>query len=327
MTDILSIVTPVVALGGLGAVLGAGLAYASQKFAVEKDPKVEQIIAVLPGANCGGCGFPGCAGLAENIVKGRAPVNACPVGGAAVAAKVAEIMGVESNAEGERKVAVVHCNGGDCVPKFRYEGIQTCRAAALVSGGAKSCAYGCLGLGDCAVVCPFGAITMSEKNIPIIDYDKCTGCGLCVKQCPKKVIELVRNTRRVHVHCRSVDKGAVTRKICSVGCIGCGLCEKACPFDAIHVQNNLAIIDYDKCRNCGLCEKKCPTKAIQIRDPEVKLRAEIGEGCIGCTICAKNCPTQAISGELKQPHVVDKEKCVGCNVCVEKCPKKVISLK
>ncbi|MEW6409800.1 MAG: 4Fe-4S binding protein, partial [Nitrospirota bacterium] len=193
----------------------------------------------------------------------------------------------------------------------------------LAGGGDKSCIYGCLGYGTCAVVCPFDAITMTKDDLPEVDLIKCTGCGKCAVACPKKVIEILPLSKQVIVRCHSKDKGSVVKKYCHVGCIACGICVKTCPFEAIVMENNLARIDLDKCRACGLCVTKCPTNAIMDYIPE-RTKALITEGCNGCAICRKICPVDAISGEIKKMHVVDREKCIGCGICVPRCPKKVI---
>jgi len=329
----------IASLGIMGAAFGALLAFASKKFAVETDPKVEAIINALPGANCGACGYPGCAGLAVAIAAGKMPVEACPVGGARVAAAVGQIMGQTVSSEGVVKVAALMCSG-DCDQRGQYTGIETCRAANLLGGGTESCAYGCLGFADCVRVCPFDAIAMNEKGIPVIDEDKCQNCGKCVKECPKQLFIVVPKDSAVHVNCSSQDTGVDTRKTgCATGCIACGICEKTCPFGAIHIVKdpdndpwpnprklkNVAVNDYDKCRSCGLCVSKCPTKALILEENKKHKKPVIGEGCIGCTICARNCPVNAIDGELKQIHHIDHNKCIACHLCVDKCPKKVIS--
>lgn len=322
------IVNSVVSLSAMGLVFGAGLAYAAQKFAVEVDQRETDILDVLPGANCGGCGFPGCGGLASAIVAGNAPVNACPVGGAAVAEKVSAIMGVEAQA-GEKQVARVLCNGTSTNAKDRakYNGILDCKAAAMVAGGGpKACEFGCMGLGTCEKVCPFDAIHVLEDGIAHVDPEKCVSCGKCIEACPKGIIELVPMSKEVVVDCINKNKGKDVKVNCNVGCIACGICEKNCPFDAIHVENNVAKIDYSKCTGCMVCVEKCPTKAIA-GDLSKRKKADIvADLCVGCTICAKNCPVEAITGELKQLHTVDKDKCIGCSVCAKKCPKKAINM-
>ena len=257
-----TILFPITVLGGLGLLFGVGLSLASKVFSVEVNPKVEKIRKVLPGANCGGCGYPGCDGLASAIVDGKAPVNACSVGGQDVADKVADIMGVNS-AETIRKVAVVLCQG-DCEKaknKYIYNGIQDCRAQNILAGGSKSCSYGCLGCGSCKKVCKFDAIKIIN-GITVIDKEKCTSCGKCIEICPKRIIELVPYEQEVIVKCKSYDSGKEVRGKCSTGCIGCKMCVKNCPEDAFSFDSFLAKINYEKCVNCGICVEKCPTNAI-----------------------------------------------------------------
>ncbi|HQE04664.1 MAG: Fe-S cluster domain-containing protein [Tepidanaerobacteraceae bacterium] len=324
-----SILTSILSMGGLGLALGGGLAIAFKKLAVETDPREEAVIGALPGANCGACGYPGCSGLAKAIVEGKAPVNACPVGGAKVAAVIAEIMGVSGVESSEnRLIARVLCQGGTSKAKYKseYHGVTTCKAASMVNDGPKACSYACIGFGDCVKVCPVDAITMGEDGLPIIDEDKCTGCGLCVKECPKMVIALTSSKNEVHVRCRATMKAKDTRAVCSIGCIACKMCEKVCPFDAIHVINNVAVIDHEKCRNCMLCVEKCPTKTITSAFPTRKKAVIIEEKCIGCTLCAKHCPVNAITGEVKKVHVVNQDLCIGCSICVEKCRKDAIEM-
>lgn len=261
--DFKTIIEPIVSLGGLGLVFGAGLAYASQKLAVEVDEKVSAIRAVLPGANCGACGFPGCDGLANAIAAGNAGVNDCPVGGSSVAEQIASIMGVEACAEG-RQVAKVICSGDitKCKEKFKYEGIQDCIAANALQGGSKACEYGCLGLGTCVAACQFDAIEI-VNGIAKIDPEKCTSCGKCIEVCPKNVIAWVPCAQSVVITCNNKDPGKIVRGICTVGCIGCKICVKNCPTSTIDFENNLAFINYENCTNCFICVEKCPTKAIE----------------------------------------------------------------
>lgn len=322
-----SILNSVLSLSAMGLVFGAGLAYASQKFAVEVDPKEEAILNALPGANCGGCGFPGCGGLATAIAKGEAATNACPVGGAEVAEKISEIMGVNASA-GAKMIANVICNGTNSNAKNKslYSGILDCKAASLVANGPKSCSYGCLGFGTCENVCPFDAIHVYDDGIAHVDEEKCVGCGKCIEACPKAVIHWIPYGQEVSIDCNSKEKGKDVKEKCSVGCIGCQICVKSCPFQAITFENNLAKIDYSKCTQCMVCVEKCPTKAISGDLSKRKTARVIEDLCIGCTICAKNCPTNAIEGELKAIHKVDPDKCIGCKVCYEKCPKKAIEM-
>ena len=260
--NILNILTAVSVVGGTGLIFGLLLAFASHVFAVKVDERVDKIISVLPGANCGSCGYAGCAAFADSVVKEEAPVNGCTVGKAPVAAQIAEIMGTEAG-EVEEVVARVMC-GGDCASalhKYSYEGIEDCIAAARFAGGLKQCRSGCIGLGHCVHECKFGAIEIVD-GVAVIDPEKCQACGKCVKSCPKNLIQLIPKSTRHWVLCSNPETGKFVNQYCKKGCIGCKLCEKACNFDAIHVVNNHAIIDYNKCKNCGLCAKKCPRGVI-----------------------------------------------------------------
>jgi electron transport complex protein RnfB len=317
----------ILGLGGLGVVASLGLGVASKKFAVKVDPKVEAILEALPGANCGGCGFPGCAGMAEAMAKGNVPITGCPVGGSETVQAIAAILGVEAETK-EPVVARLLCNGGRqaASEKYQYHGVSNCRAASLIAGGSKSCGYGCLGFGTCARSCPFDAITMSADGLPVIDEKKCTSCGNCVAACPKNIIQLLPLHKKVTVLCSSHDKGPVVKKLCTAGCIGCSLCKKVCPFDAIEMDRFLARIIPEKCRQCGLCVAKCPTKVIEDQLQGKRPVAFIRETCNGCTDCVKVCPVEAISGEAGRVHVVDPAKCVSCKACVEACPIQVIEM-
>ncbi|SMB80993.1 electron transport complex, RnfABCDGE type, B subunit [Desulfonispora thiosulfatigenes DSM 11270] len=296
----------VLSLAALGLVLGVLLAVASQKLRVEVNQKIGSITEVLPGANCGACGFPGCSGLAEAIVNGEASVDACVPGKEAVAKKVAELMGVEvTNLGNDRKVAQLRCNGGldNCTDRFIYEGIQDCKAAANIFNGQKSCEFACLGFGTCANVCPFNAITMGENNLPIVDYDKCTGCKKCVDNCPKHVLELVGISHKVHVRCSSTEKAKDARSKCKVACIKCKICERNCPTEAIKVLpmekgGSLAVIDYDKCTNCGICVEKCPNKTIHLLDCPIALEPSMKDKPVEEKSCA-TCPAAVACGKTK----------------------------
>ncbi len=330
--DLGSVLTaPIAIVGGLGTIFGLVLAFASKVFAVQIDPRITEITESLPGANCGACGMPGCAGYADAIVHGGAEVNKCAPGGASTAVAIAKIMGMQAGAM-EQKVAVIHCSSGGFKNtnwKYAYQGVESCKSAVNMAGGPNMCSHGCMGYNDCMNACPFDAISVDEYGMRCIDFDKCTGCGSCVKACPRKLIDLVPINRNVYVKCSSKDKGNVAKQVCGSqhSCIGCGICSRKCPVQAITVTNNLASIDYSKCINCGLCATVCPTHAILDLLCGIRKKAEISaETCIGCTICAKACPVTAITGELKALHTVNKELCVGCEVCVGKCPKKAISM-
>lgn len=260
--DINSILYPILSIGGMGVLFGLGLGVAAIKFKVEQDPKVPLIKDCLPGANCGGCGYAGCDALAEAIVKGEAKVNACPVGGDTAANKIADIMGVEADAS-VKVTAFVKCKG-DCEKakdKYEYYGIDDCSIEAVLGGGKKSCSYGCLGDGNCVRACAFDALSV-VNGVAVVDKEKCVACGACIDACPKHLIELVPYDNNIRVACSSHDMPKATKDNCSVGCMGCKICEKNCPSDAVHVDQFLAKIDYDKCTQCGICTEKCPAKAI-----------------------------------------------------------------
>ena len=260
--DIMNIVYAVVVLGVLGAVFGLVLAIASMVFEVKKDPREEAILSHLAGANCGGCGYPGCGGCAAAILAGDAPVTACAPAGAENAAAIAEIMGMAAPT-GERQVAFVRCNGGTNAKKrYEYIGVQDCISATKVAGSPLECSFGCLGFGSCVKACQFGAISIGENGCAVVDPEKCTNCGACMKACPRKIITSVPVSKKVHVLCANQDKGKAAMSVCSNSCIGCGLCQKECKKDAIHVVNGVAVIDYEKCVGCKLCTKVCPRDAI-----------------------------------------------------------------
>ena len=262
--NLVDILIPIGVLGALGAAFAVLLAVSSRALAVKGDPKVELFLSILPGSNCGACGFAGCLGLAESLAKGEAEPTQCLAGGAAVAAKVAEAMGVSMEAQTEL-VAFVACRAGRKISrmKYNYAGVQNCQAASLLFGGDKYCDYGCLGLGSCVNVCPFDALTITDEGLAVVDRAKCRACQKCVAACPRKLISMVPKNQAVLVACQNLDKGKKAKDVCSIACIACRICEKNCPSAAIAVINNLAVIDYAKCTQCGICIQKCPQKSIE----------------------------------------------------------------
>ena len=278
------ILTSVIALGAIALISSVVLYFISKKFAVKEDPRIGKVSELLPGANCGGCGFAGCSGMAcalvAGAVKGSIKELRWPVGGDDVMLKIADTLGMVA-ASSEPLVAVVRCNGTcDNRPRIaEYDGLHTCAAINSTSAGETGCGYGCLGCGDCVSVCQFDAIRMNpDTGLPEVDEDKCTSCGACVKACPRHIIELRKKGpkgHRVYVQCVNKDKGAVAKKACSVACIGCGKCEKVCQFDAIKIENNLSYIDFNKCRMCIKCVDECPTGAIVKINFPIKKKVEV----------------------------------------------------
>lgn len=278
------ILITVLSLSVIGALAAVILYLVAQKFKVFEDPRIDQVEEVLPGANCGGCGYPGCRGFAEACVKADVLDSLfCPVGGNACMADVASVLGKDA-VEQDPQVAVIRCSGSPDhrVRTNNYEGAQSCAIAHNLYSGDTDCQYGCLGLGDCVVVCDFAAIFMDDdKKLPYVIDDMCTACGACVEACPRDIIELRRKNkkdRKIFVSCVSTDKGPVTKKACDVGCIGCKACFKVCPHDAITVENFLAYIDPVKCKLCRKCVEVCPTNSIlEINFPPRKKREEVTE--------------------------------------------------
>jgi len=255
-------------LASLAIVAAIVLYIIGKKFHVDEDPLIDVINDLLPGANCGGCGVPGCRAFAELIVKqgNMAGLN-CPPGGADTVQNIAQALGVDAVVD-DPKIAVVCCSGtkANSPASVNYEGLQSCSFAHMLYTGEGGCPNGCLGLGSCVTVCQFDAMYMdNETGLPVIIEDKCVGCDACIKACPRDIIELRlkgKKGRRIYVSCVNKQKGALARKCCSVACIGCTKCQKICTFDAITMQNNLAYIDYEKCKLCRKCTPECPTGAI-----------------------------------------------------------------
>jgi Na+-translocating ferredoxin:NAD+ oxidoreductase RNF subunit RnfB len=250
----------------LAFVLGFALGFFKKMFAVKQDPLIEQIRESLPGANCGACGFPGCDGYASAVASKKAEINKCSVGGQPVADKLSALVG--GNAEMIPEIAVLACQGSaEYAPlKGEYSGLETCRGAQISQAGVKLCAWGCIGFGDCVKVCKFGALSMSPDGLPVIDREKCTGCKVCVSECPKGIIQAVpKDAQAALALCsnRNTIKSQVL-KTCKVGCIKCGICVKVCPDNCIVLENGVPKVDRAKCSSCGTCVSKCPRKVMKL---------------------------------------------------------------
>ena len=307
MTVLLSTILTLSLLGILAAVV---LYFVAQKFKVEEDPRIDEVEKMLPGANCGGCGFAGCRGMADALVKND-DISAlfCPVGGGDTMKGIAAYLG-KAAPEKEPMVATVRC-GGVCDKRPRtntFDGAKSCAVASSLYVGETACAYGCLGYGDCVAACAFDAIHINpETGIAEVDAEKCTACGACVKACPKKIIELRKKWpkgRAVYVGCVSKDKGAVVMKACKAGCIGCGKCEKVCAFGAITIENNLAYIDSQKCKMCRKCVNECPTGAIKLMgmEPLPKTpKAPAAKAAEGAAVKAETPAAKPAAAAGKQP--------------------------
>jgi RnfABCDGE-type electron transport complex B subunit len=257
-------------MAGLGLLFAGLLGFAHSKLKVEENPEVTEIEDILPGLDCGACGYPGCNQLAKNVASGDAPPDSCVPGGEEVAKKIADVLGIEVSSEpGRMRLAVVHCGADDEEKQWvgQYEGVESCRTAELTTGGNLKCEYGCLGYGDCARACPFDAIEMVD-GLPRVDPDACTACGECVETCPRDIIaieELDLAGDFVKVACNSEDEGSAVRNKCDVGCIACGLCEKMGPDEVFSVENNLSRMDYsnyDEEADFEMAIDKCPTGCI-----------------------------------------------------------------
>lgn len=261
------IIIAIVSVTVIGIICAVMLAVASKVMAVKEDERFPAVRECLPGANCGACGYAGCDGYAHALIEADGvKTNLCVPGADGVAKKLSEVLGVAFENVVE-KVAVIKCKG-DCKAtseKMDYQGIESCKAAKLLFGGTGKCTFGCMGLGDCAEVCPQDAICL-ENGIAHVNTRLCIGCGMCASVCPNKLISIMPDVEKVLVTCSNTEKGAITRKACSHGCIACKKCEKECPVGAVTVVNNLAQIDYDKCTNCGHCAQVCPTHCIMIGD-------------------------------------------------------------
>jgi Na+-translocating ferredoxin:NAD+ oxidoreductase RNF subunit RnfB len=273
------VVYAVVSLGSISGAAAIILFFIAQKFKVIEDPRIDEVADLLPGANCGGCGYAGCRNFAEAVVKaGNMDDLFCPVGGNSLAANIAPVLGIAA-VEKEPVIAVVRCSGSreNAPSKVSYDGPESCYFSHALFSGVSGCPNGCLGLGDCVVACKFDAIEIDKASGLAVVNDKCVACGACVKACPRNIIEIRprgKKDKRIFVSCVNTEKGGPAKKNCSVACIGCGKCVKICPHEAITLINNLAYIDAVKCKLCRKCVPECPTGSIlELNFPPPKEKA------------------------------------------------------
>jgi len=251
------------ALGALGAFFGVALAVGGRLFPSSVDPRLEEVNELLPGVNCGACGFSGCLACAAALLEGDAEVGVCPVCTPGDRRSLSVALGRNSQ-DDVPPVARIFCRGGyGAVRRYLYEGLSDCRAANQIGGGVTACDFGCLRYYSCLKACPFGAISIDAKGNPVVDEEKCRSCGICVQTCPRGLITLVPASASVDIRCASRYTARDVIKVCSVGCIGCGKCVKACPVGAIVIEENLARIDYNACISCGKCIEACPRGIIE----------------------------------------------------------------
>ena len=307
----------VLTLVGIGLIASLCLGLAARKFAVKVDPRLQKLQDIVPNANCGACGFPGCSGFCEALLTGKAEINDCSVGDDDLKENIAGILGLDFHAA-ERRVATIRCQGmfSKAINRFEYRGVPSCRAAQMVGGGQKACTYGCLGFGDCLRACPFGAIELVD-GLSRVSEDICTACGKCVRACPRDIIQIHPTNKKVIVLCCSHDKGGKVKKICQVGCIGCKKCFKTCPFEAINFQDFKSEIVWEKCTNCGLCASVCPMNAIGDAcltplSARQLARKKIEEGSLKAT-----CHNDYSAEGIGEPHHVEGFDCQTCGLRVD----------
>ena len=258
----MQIIYAVTSLSFAGLLLGLIVAAAAKYLTVEHESRIPLITGVLPGANCGGCGFVGCADYAAAIVNGGAPIGLCHVAGSAAAKSIADIMDTREEYTKPLRAVVLCCGVAQSAKvRYNYHGDADCVGANLLGGGPKACQFGCIGYKTCVKACPFNAIDIKD-GVAVIN-ENCTACGVCLSACPKKLIKLVPRDTEYTVKCVATHKGRELRDKCTAGCIACGICERSCPTGAMSINNNIAAINYEKCAKCGKCAEQCPTETVK----------------------------------------------------------------
>jgi len=328
-----SILGAIASVGGLGLILGSGLAYASRKFYVKVDPRVEEVDDVLPGANCGACGLAGCRQMALAVVDGELTAAACPVASASAREMIAEIMGTAVETA-EEIVAVVKCQGSPdkCPDRFDYQGFESCSAATLVGNGHKSCDWGCLGFSDCVEACPFDAMIMGEDRLPKVLDELCTGCGKCVEACPRDIMDLVPRDANIFIACKNPNKAKAVKTVCKIGCTGCSLCAnpKTTPSGQITMDkaNNLPVFAYGVEDDPIVAVHKCPTNSLVDKKAGTRPVFYIADSkCNSSGDCVKACPVKkCIEQHENGKYFIHPEKCIGCGLCAPACPENAIEI-
>lgn len=328
-----SLIGAIASVGGLGLLLGGGLAYASRVFFVKVDPRIEDIDEMLPGANCGACGLAGCRQMAVKVVDGELTASACPVASSDIRAKIAELMGGEVETA-EEKVAIVRCQGSPdkCPDRFTYQGFETCTAADKVGHGHKACDWGCLGFGDCVDACPFDAMIMGADRLPKVLEENCTGCGKCVEACPRDIMDLIPRSANVYVACKNINKTKAVSEVCEIGCIGCGRCanKKVDTVGMIEMDkdNNLPVFDYHVKSDPVAAWNVCPTSSIVDKQAGKRaIRAINLDACDGTGACAKACPVKkCITPREDGKFEISADLCIGCGLCDPVCPTNAITV-
>jgi electron transport complex protein RnfB len=317
----------IIIVSSIGLFFGITLSIASKFLHVAVDHRVEEVENVLPNANCGACGYAGCAAFALAVVKGEASANGCTPGGVGVSEKIASLLGVDADGS-VQMVAAIHCKGGTKEAKERavYDGVFDCHAATLVGNGPKECQYGCYGLGSCVKECEFDAIII-ENGIALIDSEKCVGCEACVISCPRSLISMIPKEEKIFLACNNHDRGAKVKKYCSVACTGCTLCVKAAPTaGSIEMVNFLPKLNYGLGENFLSSTYKCPSDCFTDK-VKARPKANINSKCTGCGLCVPVCPVKnTITGTKGERYVIDKSTCIGCGLCAPVCPENAIAL-
>ena len=320
--------TPILIFTILGFALGIVITFADNKLRVAEDTRIKEIASFLPGANCGACGFAGCAAFAEAIVNGKAKPSSCIPGGTSVSAKITKFLGI-SVTENVVKTAKIHCKGGIAEAKERavYDGIADCFAAVLIGNGSKECEYGCLGFGNCVKICPLGAIFINKNGVAEVNDEKCAGCGMCISFCPRKLIDVSLESQKIFVACSNHDRGAKVKQYCKVGCTGCTLCTKTGTVpDSIIMDNFLPKLNYSTTENFILAAHKCPSHCFTDL-AKARPTVNIDTKCIGCGKCVEVCPIEgAIEGNQGERYSVNKNLCIGCGRCIASCEARAIGI-